>query len=139
MQRFLSRRPRRFLGPPEGTCGTPRAFLDPPKDVCSSPSDDFCLGDLFYCYEKDLSTVNIKNPPKFFIKPSWSNGYVSGLSHDRPEFNPLMVLYKFCGLPGTTSYPYLPLRMIGPPDTRSHPQGGVQIYPQANLLGKNGK
>ena len=24
----------------------------------------------------------------------------------------------FCGLPGTTSYPYLPLRTIDPPDTR---------------------
>ena len=83
------------MDPPEGPCGTPRAFLDPPKDVCSGRSDDFCLGDLFYCYEKDLSTVNIKNPPKFFIKPSWSNGYVSGLSHDRPGFDPPMVLYKF--------------------------------------------
>ena len=28
----------------------------------------------------------------------------------------------FCGLPGTTSYPYLPLRTIDPPDTRSHPR-----------------
>ena len=34
-----------------------------------------------------------------------------------------------CGLRGTTSYLYLPLRTIDPPDTRSHPQGGVQIYP----------
>ena len=45
----------------------------------------------------------------------------------------------FCGLPGTTSYPYLPLRTIDPPDTRSHPQGGVQIYPQPNHLSKKGK
>ena len=45
----------------------------------------------------------------------------------------------FYGLPGTTSYPYLPLRMIDPPDTRSHPQGGVQIYPQPNHLSKKGK
>ena len=44
----------------------------------------------------------------------------------------------FCGLPGTTSYPYLPLRTIDPPDTRSHPQGGVQIYPQPNHLSKKG-
>ena len=44
----------------------------------------------------------------------------------------------FCGLPGTTSYPYLPLRTIDPPDTRSHPQGGVQIYPQPNYLHKKG-
>jgi hypothetical protein len=29
------------------------------------------------------------------IKPSWSNGYVSGLSHDRPGFDPPVVLYKF--------------------------------------------
>ena len=34
----------------------------------------------------------------------------------------------FCGLPGTTSYLYLPLRTIDPLDTLSHPQGGVQIY-----------
>ena len=45
----------------------------------------------------------------------------------------------FCGLPRTTSYPYLPLRTIDPPDTRSHPQGGVQIYPQPNHLSKKGK
>ena len=45
----------------------------------------------------------------------------------------------FCGLPGTTSYPYLPLRTIDPLDTRSHPQGGVQIYPQPNHLSKKGK
>ena len=45
----------------------------------------------------------------------------------------------FCGLPGTTSYPYLQLRMIDPPDTRSHPQGGVQIYPQPNHLSKKGE
>ena len=45
----------------------------------------------------------------------------------------------FYGLPGTTSYPYLPLRTIDPPDTRSHPQGGVQIYPQPNHLSKKGK
>ena len=29
------------------------------------------------------------------INPSWSNGYVSGLSHDRPEFDPPVALYKF--------------------------------------------
>merc|ERR1712051_381973 len=45
----------------------------------------------------------------------------------------------FYGLSGTTSYPYLPLRTIDPPDTRSHPQGGVQIYPQPNHLSKKGK
>ena len=47
---------------PEGPCGIPRAFLDPPKDICSSRSNNFCLGDLLYCYEKYLSTINIKNP-----------------------------------------------------------------------------
>ena len=45
----------------------------------------------------------------------------------------------FCSLAGTTSYPYLPLRTIDPPDTPSPPQGGVQIYPQSNLLSKKMK
>ena len=29
----------------------------------------------------------------FFIKPSWSNGYLSGLSHSRPRFDPPTSLY----------------------------------------------
>ena len=54
------------------------------------------------------------------------------------QYHPKWKQYKlkfstFFGLPGTTSYPYLPLRMIGHPDNSRHPQGGVQIYPHPNL------
>ena len=33
-------------------------------------------------------------------------------------------------------YPYLPNRRIDPLNSRSYPQGGVQIYPHSNLLHK---
>ena len=42
----------------------------------------------------------------------------------------------FCGLSRSTTYLYLPQGRIGPLDPRSYPQGGVQIYPMANLLHK---
>ena len=42
----------------------------------------------------------------------------------------------FCGLSRSTTYPYLPQGRIGPLDPHSYPQGGVQIYPMANLLHK---
>ena len=47
-----------------------------------------------------------------------------------------MEILNFPRLPGSTSYPYLPLRTIDPPDTHSHPQVGVQIYEHPNLLQK---
>ena len=31
----------------------------------------------------------------------------------------------------------MPLRRIDPPDTRSHPQGGVQIYPKVKFTMQN--
>ena len=54
------------------------------------------------------------------------------------QYHPKRKQYKwkfstFCGLPETTSYPYLQLRMIGHPGNSRHPQGGVQIYPHPNL------
>ena len=53
-----------------------------------------------------------------------------GLQLDGPKQNqPKWKFSTFCGLHGTTSHPQLPLRRIDPPDTRSHPQGGIQIYP----------
>ena len=42
----------------------------------------------------------------------------------------------FCGFSRSTTYPCLPQGRIGPLDPRSYPQGGVQIYPMANLLHK---
>ena len=42
----------------------------------------------------------------------------------------------FCGLSRSTTYLYLPQGRIGPFIPRSYPQGGVQIYPMANLLHK---
>ena len=61
-----------------------------------------------------------------------------GLQLDGPKLNqPKWNFSTFCGLYGTTSYPQLPLRRIDPPDTRSHPQGGVQIYPKVKFTRQN--
>ena len=69
--------------------------------------------------------------PKYLAERLWQ--YLPKWKQPKWKFS------TFCGLPGTTSYPYLPLRMIEPPDTPSPPQGGVQIYPQSNLLHKKWK
>ena len=57
---------------------------------------------------------------------------------DGPKLNqPKWKFSIFCGLYGTTSYPQLPLRRIDPTDTRSHPQGGVQVYPKGKSTRQN--
>ena len=61
-----------------------------------------------------------------------------GLQLDGPKLNqPKWKFSTFCGLYGTTSYPQLPLRRVDPPDTRSHPQGGVQVYPKGKFTRQN--
>ena len=60
------------------------------------------------------------------------------LQLDEPKLNqPKWNFSTFCGLYGTTSYPQLPLRRIDPPHTRSHPQGGVQIYLKGKFIRQN--
>ena len=80
--------------PPEGPQGqyglsvNPWTTLrTPARGVCSSQGHEFCLGNLFYYYKKNLTRLNRWKFIATYIKPSWSNGYLSGLSHSRSGFD----------------------------------------------------
>ena len=83
-----------ILGTPWTTPRAPRTTPRAPGAFLAAAGPDFCLGDLFYYYAKKLSSLIILYLIFPFIKPSWSNGYLSGLSHGRPGFDPPAVLFQ---------------------------------------------
>ena len=86
---------------------------------------------LFYksSASENFYLFSLKNSGKWLLNCLWQ--YHPKWKQPKWKFS------TFFGLPRSTTYPYLPQGRIDPLEPHSYyPQGGVQIYPMANLLYK---